>query len=52
MYDDCKSNNMFDMDYFSDVEGSSGVPCELIDSMKEVETHCIGVVPHAVLQVF
>jgi hypothetical protein len=35
-----------------DVEGSPGVPCELIDSMQEVETHRIGVVSHAALQVF
>jgi hypothetical protein len=30
MYDACKSNNMFDMDYFSDVEGSPGLPGVLV----------------------
>jgi hypothetical protein len=39
MYDYCKTNNMFDMDYFSDFEDSLGDPDELVDSMQEVETH-------------
>jgi hypothetical protein len=48
----CISNNVVDMDYFSDVQVSPGDLSDQVDIDYAVDTQHMGVVPHSKLQVF